>query len=175
MFDLYLRFSKRSAAWVFVCCLLGFPVSAIEPDAEVYRRAASGVTPQELKCLAEAVYFEARGEPDKGQSAVAQVVVNRAASGDYPKSICGVVYQNQHKRNACQFSFACDGKPEVKSEPAAWAKARLIARQIASGQILTPVLLTATHYHASYVQPSWAKKMTRISKIGLHIFYRDER
>ena len=151
------------------------PVSAIEPDAAVYRRTVSPLAPQELKCLAEAVYFEARGEPEVGQRAVAQVVVNRATSGDYPKSICGVVYQNQHKRNACQFSFACDGKPEVKSEPAAWTKARKIARQIASGQILTPVLLTATHYHASYVQPSWAKKMTRISKIGLHIFCREER
>jgi hypothetical protein len=165
----------RLAFCLTAICLTTLPASAFEPDRAIYEKSLPKVPPKELNCLAEAVYFEARGEPEIGQRAVAQVVLNRAASGVYPKSICGVVYQNQNRRNACQFSFACDGKPEVKNETAAWREAQVVARQVASGDVETPALRTATHYHALYVQPAWAAKMTRLSKIGLHVFYREDR
>jgi spore germination cell wall hydrolase CwlJ-like protein len=131
------------------------------------------VSSSEVTCLADAIYFEARGESETGQKAVAQVIVNRAASGDYPASICGVVYQNQHRRNACQFSFACDGKPEVRSEATAWNRAKRIAKAVASGVDKPVAVLMATHYHATYVRPRWARKMTRLSTIGRHVFYRE--
>lgn len=172
---LFLPVLRRLAICITLICLITPPASAIEPDLAIYRKSLPSVPPKELKCLAEAVYFEARGEPETGQRAVAQVVLNRAASGIYPSSICGVVYQNQNRRNACQFSFACDGKPEAKNETAAWRKAQAVAREVAAGEVDTPVLRTATHYHASYVKPAWAAKMTRLSKIGLHVFYREDR
>ena len=175
-FQLLLLLALRRLAFCLApICLATLPTAAIEPDRAIYLKSLPKVPPKELNCLAEAVYFEARGEPETGQRAVAQVVLNRAASGVYPRSICGVVYQNENRRNACQFSFACDGKPEVKTEKGAWRKAQAVAREVASGEIDTPVLRTATHYHASYVQPVWASKMTRLSKIGLHVFYREDR
>ena len=170
----YLRSLGRAALCAALFGLISLPALAIDPDRLVREDSPRGLSSNELNCLAEAVYFEARGEPDSGQRAVAQVVVNRAGSGVYPKSFCGVVYQNEHRRNACQFSFACDGRPETKNEAAAWRKAKRIALQIASGEMRSPVLRTATHYHASYVHPSWARKMTRLSKIGLHVFYSED-
>jgi spore germination cell wall hydrolase CwlJ-like protein len=104
---------------------------------------------------------------------VAQVVLNRAASGKYPKTICGVVYQNQQRRNACQFSFACDGKADVKRERKAWKRAQQIADDVASGRQRIAEISTATHYHADYVEPYWAPKMKRLSKIGVHVFYKE--
>lgn len=148
------------------------PAQATDPEPSEALKAKA-VSAQDETCLAEAIYFEARGEPDHGQKAVAQVIVNRAGSGDYPASICGVVYQNQHKRNACQFSFACDGKPEVRNEAAAWHKAKRIAKAVASGVDRPADLLLATHYHATYVKPRWARKMKRLSTIGRHVFYRE--
>jgi spore germination cell wall hydrolase CwlJ-like protein len=164
-----------SATLSALVLLASQPVRAIDPDLAAYEKSGQHVSAKDISCLAEAIYFEARGESDSGQRAVAQVVVNRAGSDIYPKSICGVVYQNKNKRNACQFSFACDGKPEVKTETAAWLKAKRIAEEITSGTMQTATLRTATHYHATYVTPSWAKKMTRLSTIGHHVFYREDR
>ena len=129
------------------------------------------LTAADRRCLATAVYFEARGESDQGQAAVAQVVLNRARSGTYPETVCGVVYQNRQLRNACQFSFACDGRPDRVSEPKAWATAQRIADEVAGGRARSAALVTATHYHAGYVSPSWAPRMKRLTKIGQHIFY----
>jgi spore germination cell wall hydrolase CwlJ-like protein len=129
------------------------------------------ISAAERRCLATAIYFEARGEPQSGQEAVAQVVLNRTRSGTYPDTICGVVYQNQHRRNACQFSFACDGTADRISEPRAWAVAESIANAVAEGRQWNTTLATATHYHASYVSPPWAPRMQRLTKIGHHIFY----
>ncbi len=81
------------------------------------------------KCLAQAIYFEARNEPARGQQAVAQVVLNRVFSPYYPKDVCSVVYQNAHRHLSCQFTFACDGKPEAVNERGAWARANRIAKQ----------------------------------------------
>src|SRR5688572_19337306 len=79
---------------------------------------------RELRCLAEGIYFEARGEPLRGQLAVGRVILNRVASDAYPNTICDVVYQNDHMRNRCQFSFACDGKPDTIAEYDSWYNIR---------------------------------------------------
>ncbi len=124
------------------------------------------------KCLANAVYFEARGEPVRGQIAVAQVVMNRVFSPFYPDSVCGVVYQNANRHNACQFTFACDGIPDVVNEPDAWRRAERIAHDMLDGKLWLPEIAKSTHYHAYWVHPSWVHEMRRIDKIGVHTFYR---
>jgi spore germination cell wall hydrolase CwlJ-like protein len=124
------------------------------------------------KCLADAVYFESRGEPVRGQIAVAQVVMNRVFSGYYPSTVCGVVYQNAHRRLACQFTFACDGIPDKITEPQAWERAKNIARETLDGKHWLPDVGKATHYHAYWVRPYWVRTMNKLDKIGVHTFYR---
>ncbi|MGC1447953.1 MAG: cell wall hydrolase [Xanthobacteraceae bacterium] len=125
------------------------------------------------KCLADAVYFEARGEVMKGQEAVAQVVMNRVFSGYYPHDVCGVVYQNSHRHLACQFTFACEGKDLNKiDEPDMWEQAKQIARDTLDGKIWLAEVGHATHYHAYWVHPSWVHEMTRLYRLGVHTFYR---
>ncbi|WP_398483288.1 cell wall hydrolase [Tardiphaga sp.] len=124
------------------------------------------------KCLAEAVYFEARGEAVRGQIAVAQVVMNRTFSGFYPTTPCGVVYQNKHRRLACQFTFACDGIPDVVREPDMWERARKIAAATLDGRLWLPEVGKSTHYHAYWVHPSWVREMKKMYKTGVHSFYR---
>lgn len=124
------------------------------------------------KCLANAVYFESRSEPVRGQIAVAQVVMNRAFSGFYPNDVCGVVYQNAHRHLACQFTFACDGIPDVVNDQESWSRAQRIARETLDGKLWLPEIAKSTHYHASYVYPYWVRAMKKHSKIGLHNFYR---
>jgi len=133
------------------------------------------VSAKDLWCMATAVYFEARGESYRGQVAVGQVVMNRLAHPIYPKTICGVVYQNQQMRNACQFSFACDGIPETITEGKAWAQAEEIAKGVVNGSLYLPEVGKATHYHANYVYPDWAPRLKRVAKIGHHIFYQFKR
>ena len=125
------------------------------------------------KCLADAVYFEARGEVRKGQEAVAQVVMNRVFSGYYPHDVCGVVYQNAHRHLACQFTFACEGKDLSRiDEPDMWKQAKEIAKDTLDGKIWLAEVGHATHYHAYWVHPSWVHEMTRLFKLGVHTFYR---
>jgi spore germination cell wall hydrolase CwlJ-like protein len=124
------------------------------------------------KCLAEAVYFEARGEAVRGQIAVAQVVLNRAFSGFYPNTVCGVVYQNKHRHLACQFTFACDNNPDVVREPDMWDRARKIAKAMLDGRLWLPEVDRSTHYHAYWVRPSWVSEMKKMYKFGVHTFYR---
>jgi spore germination cell wall hydrolase CwlJ-like protein len=124
------------------------------------------------KCLANAVYFEARGEAVRGQIAVAQVVLNRVFSPFYPNDVCGVVYQNAHRHLGCQFTFACDGIPDVIAEPDAWARAKRIARDMLDGKLWMPEVAKATHYHAYWVHPDWVNEMNKIYKLGVHTFYR---
>jgi spore germination cell wall hydrolase CwlJ-like protein len=124
------------------------------------------------KCLAEAVYFEARGEAVRGQIAVAQVVLNRAFSGFYPTTVCGVVYQNKHRHYACQFTFACDNVADVVREPDMWDRAKRIAKAMLDGQIWLPEVGHSTHYHAYWVHPSWVSEMKKMYKFGVHTFYR---
>ncbi len=124
------------------------------------------------KCLAEAVYFEARGEAVRGQIAVAQVVMNRVFSGFYPTTVCGVVYQNANRHLACQFTFACDGIPDVVREPDMWDRARKIAKATLDGQLWLPEVAKSTHYHAYWVHPSWVREMRKMYRTGVHTFYR---
>jgi spore germination cell wall hydrolase CwlJ-like protein len=158
---------------------------SIAPKGEVNADNQHAVTPAERlgltdeksrakaeKCLAEAVYFEARGEAVRGQIAVAQVVMNRAFSGYYPTTVCGVVYQNKYRHYACQFTFACDKYPDVIREPDMWERAKKIAKAMLDGLIWLPEVGKSTHYHAYYVRPSWVSEMKRMYKFGVHTFYR---
>ena len=125
------------------------------------------------KCLADAVYFEARGEPLKGQEAVAQVVMNRVFSGFYPNDVCGVVYQNANRHLACQFTFACEGKDLSRiDEPDMWTQAKQIAKDTLDGKIWLADVGHATHYHAYWVHPSWVHEMKKMYSLGVHTFYR---
>ena len=126
---------------------------------------------RERRCLATAIYFEARGEPMRGQVAVAQVILNRVRSPLFPETICGVVYQGQNQKG-CQFSFACDGKTDIPRNNAQWAQAQDISRQITAGELWLPEVGYSTFYHANYVSPRWAGSMNKIDKIGRHIFYK---
>jgi spore germination cell wall hydrolase CwlJ-like protein len=130
------------------------------------------VRAKEEKCLAEVIYFEARGEAVRGQIAVAQVVMNRVFSGKYPNTVCGVVYQNKHRHMACQFTFACDNYADVIREPDMWERAKKISKAMLDGQIWLPEVGKSTHYHAYYVHPSWVHEMTKLWKFGVHTFYR---
>ena len=125
-----------------------------------------------VKCLTEVIYFESRGEVVRGQMAVAQVVLNRAFSGKYPGSVCGVVYQNAHRHLACQFTFACDGIADRVKEPDMWERATVIANEMLDGKIWLPEVGKATHYHAHWVHPGWVREMTKLHRVGVHTFYR---
>jgi hypothetical protein len=127
---------------------------------------------REQRCLAEAVYFEARSEPEAGQAAVAQVVLNRVKSGLYPTTVCGVVYQNRHRYMGCQFSFACEGKSLRVTEPDAWARASRVAMNVLKGDTYLANIGSALNYHANYVRPGWARSLQRAGVIGHHIFYK---
>jgi hypothetical protein len=126
---------------------------------------------RQMRCLAEAIYFESRSEPEEGQAAVAQVVLNRVRSGIYPTTVCGVVYQDRNRPFACQFTFACEGKSLRVEEPGPWAVATRIARDVVSGANYNPKVDTAVNYHANYVAPFWAGYLRRVDRIGAHIFY----
>jgi hypothetical protein len=144
----------------------------LESPAERLRLAGKPRAKAE-KCLADAVYFEARGEPLKGQEAVAQVVMNRVFSGYYPNDVCGVVYQNANRHLACQFTFACEGKDLSRvDEPDMWEQAKRIAKDTLDGKIWLTEVAHATHYHAYWVHPSWVHEMTKLYKLGVHTFYR---
>jgi len=131
-----------------------------------------------LTCLDRAIYFEARGESEKGQRAVGSVVLNRVESGGYADSVCGVVYQGSNRGTACQFSFACDGIPDVTGEKAAWKKAKEVAAALIACDPPCDKSLegedavwSSTHYHTDFVTPRWAKNLKHTGTIGRHIFY----
>jgi hypothetical protein len=126
---------------------------------------------RQMRCLAEAIYFESRSEPEAGQAAVAQVVLNRVRSGIYPTTVCGVVYQDRNRPFACQFSFACEGKSLRIEEPGPWAVATRIAQEVVSGTNYNPQVAEAVNYHANYVAPFWVGYLRKVDRIGAHIFY----
>jgi spore germination cell wall hydrolase CwlJ-like protein len=127
---------------------------------------------KEQRCLAEGIYFEARGESEKGQAAVAQVILNRVRNPQYPNTICGVIYQNISWFNRCQFSFACDKIKDHVIPGSHWETAKAIAMAVTAGKIWIDAVGSATHYHATYVSPNWGPTMIRVAKVGQHIFYR---
>lgn len=149
---------------------LAYPVNGARPDYAALVDPAR--LDREKRCLAEAVYFESRSEPEEGQAAVAQVVLNRVQSGLYPASVCGVVYQNRTHYKACQFSFACEGRSLRITEQAAWTTAVRVATEVMEGRTYISDVGRSTHYHTNYVRPRWARALTKMDVIGRHIFYR---
>ncbi len=126
---------------------------------------------KQWNCLAEALYFEARGESLKGQFAVAEVILNRVDSEKFPNTVCGVVNQGTGRKFQCQFTYTCDGRAEVISEPKAYQQVGKVAKAMLDG---APRNLTngATYYHTTSVRPKWAKRFQQTAKIGVHRFYR---
>ena len=122
---------------------------------------------RQVRCLAEAVYYEAKGEPRRGQEAVAEVVATRVASKGYPKSFCGVVYQRRGQ--SCQFSWACGTKRTPTGLQ--WQRANEIAERVVDGW-RPGIAPGATHFHASVVSPNWSRVYKRVNAIGGHVFYR---
>ncbi|MEM6603633.1 MAG: cell wall hydrolase, partial [Pseudomonadota bacterium] len=138
-------------------------------DKEFNQTYAGAYSSKDLQCLAEAVYYEARGEGNEGGIAVAEVVLNRTKSKRFPSTICGVVYDKY--RNICQFSFACNGSMSKPKNRSSWSWAKNIANKVVEGR--TEILSDgALFFHADYVNPSWANKMVKTARIGTHSFYR---
>ncbi len=127
---------------------------------------------RELKCLSEALYFEARGEQIEGQIAVADVIINRKNSKRFPSTICGVVSEGAHKKHACQFSYNCDGKLELIYDKKTYRRIVKLSSMILNGAF-SDVTSGATFFHASEVSPSWSRKFKKTRKIGRHIFYKN--
>ncbi|GAA0644451.1 cell wall hydrolase [Brevundimonas lenta] len=124
-----------------------------------------------LRCLTQAIYYEAALEPTEGQEGVAQVVLNRVRDPNYANSVCGVVFQGAERITGCQFSFTCDGSLGQAPVGWAWERAKRVAERALAGYVATRVG-TATHYHADYVHPWWAPTLNKLTQIGAHIFYR---
>lgn len=126
---------------------------------------------RENRCLAEAVYYEARSEGLSGQAAVAEVVLNRVKSKHYPNTICGVVYQGAERTTGCQFTFTCDGSTLKEPRGKNWTRALDVATLVHTGG-LNPITGRATHYHTFAVDPHWSKTLKITKDIGSHRFYR---
>jgi len=158
------------AARALLCAALAAPAVTAAPSLAAAN--AANESNSELKCLADTLYFEARGEPTKGQQAVAEVILNRRDSGKFPGTICGVVKQGSGK--GCQFSYNCGGRQRAIREQGAYARVYKVAMAALQG---APRNLTngATYFHTTAVRPSWSKRFARTTKIGRHIFYTDGR
>lgn len=143
---------------------------AVTPEA--LAAMAPGGEGADWQCLAEALYFEARGEPLDGQAAVAEVILNRVDAAQFPGSVCGVVRQGARSGRGCQFSYACDDLPDAIRERGAYAQVGKVARLMLEG---APRGLTdgATYFHTPAVRPSWTRRFEETARIGSHIFYRD--
>lgn len=147
-------------------------INPVGPAARAMRIDNSGVDrARALQCLTAAIYYEAASEPDAGQRAVAQVVLNRVAHPAYPKTVCGVVYQGSERSTGCQFSFTCDGALARAPNRMFWLRAENVARAALAGHVHAPVGL-ATHYHTLAVHPYWADSLAYLGTIGAHRFYR---
>ncbi len=141
------------------------------PIARAMRIDLSGVDrTRAVECLTAAIYYEAASEPDQGQRAVAQVVLNRVAHPAYPNTVCGVVYQGSERTTGCQFSFTCDGALARRPNPYFWERARRTATAALSGYV-EPSVGLATHYHTIQIYPYWAPSLNFITTVGAHRFY----
>ena len=174
--------AAATAAAPFETMFAGFPENTSQHGLRELAPVAfarAGLT-RETGCMAAALYFEARGESREGRIAVAQVIANRVRARAYPDTICGVVWQNSHRRNACQFSFTCDGVADrprgrmwrtVIREAKAFLCDPCAPKRLHPRRRLDRKTRGATHYHATYVRPRWARRLERTGKIGRHIFY----
>jgi spore germination cell wall hydrolase CwlJ-like protein len=123
---------------------------------------------QELRCMTEALYYEARGEGERGQLAVGEVVLHRAKSGRHPSTICGVVYEPY------QFSFVKDGSKKRKKDQKAWSEAEVLAKRIVNGEVNLTMTRRALFYHEASIRPYWVDGMVQTAQIGRHVFYRNK-
>lgn len=152
--------------------VLGLDAVKAAPAA-VFRGLTGLDSYRALNCLTSAIYYEAGNEPDDGQRAVAQVVLNRVRSQLWPDTVCGVVYEGSERTDyRCQFTFSCDGAMARMPAAAQWARARRVAQDALAGQVYAPVGL-ATHYHTLAVRPLWSSSLSPVAVIGAHIFYRN--
>lgn len=145
--------------------------AGLQPAAPFVFRGSEADRKRALRCLAQAVYYEAAHEPRRGQEAVAQVVLNRVRDPNYPSTVCGVVFQGAQLQTGCQFSFTCDGSMARGAGGPIWRTAEEIAGRALSGYVAEWVG-TASHYHADYVYPYWAPTLIKLETVGRHIFYR---
>ena len=150
---------------------LGVESGALRPARPFVFKGDANDRRRALRCLTQAVYFEAALEPDAGQAGVAQVVLNRVRDPNYANTVCGVVFEGAERTTGCQFSFTCDGSLAQTPVPWAWERARKVAERALNGEVAQQVG-TATHYHADYVHPWWAPTVAKVNQIGAHIFYR---
>ena len=125
----------------------------------------------EWRCLAEALYFEARGETVKGQFAVAEVIMNRVNSSRFPATLCGVINQGTGRKYQCQFTYTCDGYKEIIAEPKAFERVAKVARAVLDG-VTVGLTGGATYYHTTAVRPKWSRTYKQTARIGVHVFYR---
>ncbi|MGB0749866.1 MAG: cell wall hydrolase [Magnetospiraceae bacterium] len=165
------RYWYRPPALLFWALLLLIPV--VNWDFLTGTRVETPETDEDRRqCLALNIYWEARSEPEVGQRAIAAVTLNRVLSSRFPNTICGVVHQGgSGKRHRCQFSWYCDGRPDIPQEKRAWQRSLKLADQILSVG-LQDTLDGALFYHATHVSPGWTKKMQQVRQIGEHVFYR---
>lgn len=147
------------------------PVSAIPATPFAAEAQSDEDRARSLDCLTSAIYYEARSEPEDGQRAVAQVVLNRVRHPAFPATVCGVVFQGSQRRTGCQFSFTCDGSMARRPRPDVWERVRRIAVEALSGSVYAPVG-NATHYHTTAILPYWAPYLRKSAIVGAHIFYR---
>ena len=183
------QISRADRVMLTVMAVLLATVSAVVGAAASYRAepapvviAAAPVQDMVLtgliaehRCLAEALYYEARGEGSRGEKAVAEVVFHRMDAGNFGHSICAVVYEGAG-HHGCQFSFTCNGDMKRPRDASAWRKSEELAAQILTGEEqLKNMTGGATHYHAVYVRPVWAPALEKTAHIGRHIFYRASR
>lgn len=147
------------------------PVTAVDFSRSWIDQQPRAEGGEQWQCLAEALYFEARGETIKGQFAVAEVILNRVQSERFPNTPCGVIRQGTGRKYQCQFTYTCDGRKEVIAEKQAYERVAKVARLAMDGaaESLTD---GATYYHTTAVRPSWARRFTQTTKIGVHLFYR---
>lgn len=150
--------------------LIPFSGLAIERAQPFHIAAGTPAYDVALKCMTQAIYYEAAREPLAGKRAVAQVVLNRLKHPAYPDSVCGVVYEGSNAP-VCQFSFTCDGSLLRQPMTSFWAESRKVAQAALSG-FVEPSVGLATHYHADYVLPRWAFTLAKVEQLGRHIFYR---
>jgi len=144
------------------------------------KTADAGISPvtaevrdKQLDCLAKNIYHEAKGEPFEGKVAVAQVTLNRAASGQFPNDICKVVYQKNivYEKVLCQFSWYCDQATVTKPKnTAAYKECQIVARQVLLEEFRLPSLNKALYFHATHINPGWKKE--KVATIGGHVFYK---
>lgn len=166
---------RAAGAALLLFLVSGLPANGSSPGSVEPPPPAASASDAEIDCLAEAMYFEARGENVPGKVAVAEVILNRRDSPHYPDTVCEVVHQGYDpaapRLHRCQFSYYCDGKPEAYGNREKLEGIRALAWGLLRGGA-RPLTGGATHFHATYVEPSWARRMEKVRAVDSHVFYR---